>query len=886
MEREKEMKKQCLFLIILLVVLINGGNVSAETKQISETMSLDMEQSLEKNLLTVEGGVNQEYIFTLSKSGLYFVKAKKDLIEDCDLSIYSSNGECILNNSIFEGDTEEVDLGLIRLEAGQQYKLNILGYWPEGTEANVYLGLEALQDIEDISLTSKPRTNYITGLERQSDEWDVQLLDGAEITILFKDGSTQVLKKINGVADTYRDFYKFGFYGKAVDEIDWDKSGSYQVKIVSQILQIELPFELELMPLEAAENSMIHMNLGEKKQVPVNSYKSPVYTKINFPNDNVPYEDGYLIETQLEKNEYMVVCDPDGGYTTYYPTDGEEKTAVHIDNLLGETQYVSICSNTQSNSDRTTSLSVKQASKIKGWTISSLPEKTEYYPYEMDTEYSNNQIDYTGLTIAIEYNSGEILKAVYDSALWYTQGFNLEEPETFTSEAGKKAVIVSNGDSKESFDIIVKPFDNGLGNSLYQGEMQKIEAEEISERHKVFSFTPNTTAQYKFVTEGAKKYISIVIWDSDGGIIAFKETEQYTDCDVTLTQQLTAGITYYYTVYSRNENVSDFNVMITGDGSAVHIHSYKKTEIPADCIHAAKNKYVCKCGDIKEEIVSEALGHAYGEWKIIKKASCKEEGEQIQVCSRCKEEKKQKLSLSAHKMGGFVIDKEASCTEEGEKSRYCSICGMRSDRTTIPKLAHQYGDWVIQTAPTALEEGVEQRQCSICGNKEQKTNEILKPFIKLNVKSIPLKVKQKTSAIKVTMQKGDKVVSWKSNKPKIASVNKKGVITGKKAGTAKITVTLASKKKAVLTVKVQKKAVKTTKIVLNKKVLVLEKGKTFTLKATVTPITSLEKIVYATSNKKIITVSKRGVIKAAKKGTAKIIVKSGKKKAVCTVKVK
>ena len=56
--------------------------------------------------------------------------------------------------------------------------------------------------------------------------------------------------------------------------------------------------------------------------------------------------------------------------------------------------------------------------------------------------------------------------------------------------------------------------------------------------------------------------------------------------------------------------------------------------------------------------------------------------------------------------------------------------------------------------------------------------------------------------------------------------------------------------------------------------------------STLTPADSQDKITYKTSNKKIATVSKTGKIKAKKKGKVKITVISGKKKAVCTVKVK
>ena len=70
------------------------------------------------------------------------------------------------------------------------------------------------------------------------------------------------------------------------------------------------------------------------------------------------------------------------------------------------------------------------------------------------------------------------------------------------------------------------------------------------------------------------------------------------------------------------------------------------------------------------------------------------------------------------------------------------------------------------------------------------------------------------------------------------------------------------------------------------KKLTLKKGKTFKIKTSVTPITSPDKISYASSNKKIVTVNKKGKLKAVKKGTATITVKSGKKTVKFKVNVK
>ena len=65
-----------------------------------------------------------------------------------------------------------------------------------------------------------------------------------------------------------------------------------------------------------------------------------------------------------------------------------------------------------------------------------------------------------------------------------------------------------------------------------------------------------------------------------------------------------------------------------------------------------------------------------------------------------------------------------------------------------------------------------------------------------------------------------------------------------------------------------------------------KKNKSYTIKATLNPITSSDKVKFTSSNKKVATVNAKGVVKAKKAGKAKITVKSGKKKAVVTVKVK
>ena len=202
---------------------------------------------------------------------------------------------------------------------------------------------------------------------------------------------------------------------------------------------------------------------------------------------------------------------------------------------------------------------------------------------------------------------------------------------------------------------------------------------------------------------------------------------------------------------------------------------------------------------------------------------------------------------------------------------------------------HKWSSWKTTSVATVFSPKIQTRTCSVCKEKQtRKVGKKLTPTIKVNASSIVLQVKQSTTKVKVTgLAKGDSIKSWKSSNTKIVKVDKKGKITAQsKTGKASITVTLASGKKATIKVNVQKGKVHTKSISgLPSKITLKVKGKK-TLKPVLTPMTSRESITYASSDKKIATVSKSGVITAKKAGKVKITVRSGAKKKVITVTVK
>ena len=271
--------------------------------------------------------------------------------------------------------------------------------------------------------------------------------------------------------------------------------------------------------------------------------------------------------------------------------------------------------------------------------------------------------------------------------------------------------------------------------------------------------------------------------------------------------------------------------------------------------------------------------------------SCTEPGERVTKCKDCGYiQLKETLPAQGHDWE-VVSEKKATCKAEGLRNLKCRRCG-ETKKVVLVK-THQFSSWQTIKDATVFSPAVQIRTCNVCGYKETRNNgKKLAATMKVNAAKLPLKIKQKTTVLKVSgLAKGDAVASWKSGNTKVVKVSGKpnGTCTlaaGRKKGKTTITIILKSGLKKKITITVQKAAVKTSKITGMPKNLKLKKNQTVTLKAAAAPLTSLQKLKYKSSNKKIVTVTSKGVIKAKKKGKAVITVQSGSKTVKCKVTVK
>lgn len=157
----------------------------------------------------------------------------------------------------------------------------------------------------------------------------------------------------------------------------------------------------------------------------------------------------------------------------------------------------------------------------------------------------------------------------------------------------------------------------------------------------------------------------------------------------------------------------------------------------------------------------DVADHSYGDWIIVKEATCKETGLKRRICTdpycgktdeviipkaphqyietvvpaTCEEQGFTKHTCSVcedvffdnytdalpHSLGDWELSVAPDCTNSGEEVQKCTACQAVINRRSIAALGHSYGEWIVTVQPTETTPGKKERTCSVCDFKEDQT---------------------------------------------------------------------------------------------------------------------------------------------------------------------
>jgi len=143
----------------------------------------------------------------------------------------------------------------------------------------------------------------------------------------------------------------------------------------------------------------------------------------------------------------------------------------------------------------------------------------------------------------------------------------------------------------------------------------------------------------------------------------------------------------------------------------------------ATCDQNGQREQTCDiCGRVSKTETIPATGHKYGEWVIDRNPSCSKEGERHAKCSVCGTNKKEAIATLAHTYSDWKVVEEPTCDTVGKSQGTCSECGAFVTED-VAKLTHEYTDWETVKAATCTENGTERRECKLCSLSETRNVE-------------------------------------------------------------------------------------------------------------------------------------------------------------------
>ena len=167
--------------------------------------------------------------------------------------------------------------------------------------------------------------------------------------------------------------------------------------------------------------------------------------------------------------------------------------------------------------------------------------------------------------------------------------------------------------------------------------------------------------------------------------------------------------------------------------SCKHKHDYVDKFVAPLCDEQGYMLHTCDCGDEYKDNYIDALGHEFGDWKVVREATEDTEGLEERVCA-CGDKEERPIAKLEHK---HVYSKEVvapTCLEQGYTINTCK-CNDSYIDSYVKATGHKFSAWQEVKKATVDEEGLKERTCH-CGFKEEQVIPKLKPVITYQIQFV------------------------------------------------------------------------------------------------------------------------------------------------------